>query len=45
MRRFTLDLATSFLVPSDDEDEAYDMVYEHLAHILDDFEITNFSEV
>lgn len=44
MPRYAVDVSTWFYVDTENADDAYDMVHEHLCGILDDFEIVNVEE-
>lgn len=44
MPSYTVDYGGWIVVDAADSEEAFALVHEHLAHILDDFEIVNVEE-
>lgn len=44
MPSYTVDYGGWMVVEADSSDAAFDLVYEHLAHLIDDFEIIGVEE-
>lgn len=44
MARYAVDYQGYLYVDADNADLAMDIAYEHLAHLIDDFEIVNVEE-